>query len=126
MKKITYIIFALIFAGCLISCESTKVVPEDASAAQIIQMGQNAYSSGDYKSSEFYYNTAIDRFGSNPTVYVEAKYELGHIYVKTKNNDKAAAAFNEILDLYNLDTRGQLPGTYKKLAQIGLSKISLK
>lgn len=123
MKKLTYIIFAILFAGIFISCESTKVVPEDATSAQIIQMGQNAYSANHYKDAEFYYATAIDRFGEEPRVYVEATYELGHIYVKTKQYDKASECFNEILKLYELDHSGQLPGTYKKLAQLGLSKI---
>lgn len=123
MKKITYIILALILTGFFISCKSTKVVPEDATAAQIIQMGQNAFSSNKYEEAENYYETAIERFGSDPKVYVEAKYEIGHIYVKTKDYEKASKCFNEIIDLYNLDNRGQLPGTYKKLAQLGLSKI---
>lgn len=123
MKKLIYIFCALLLAGIITSCESTKVVPEEATAAQIIQMGQNAYTSAHYKDAEFFYNTAIDRFGSDPKTYIEAKYELGHIYVKTKNYEKAKACFNEILDLYSLDATGQLPGTYKKLAQIGLAKM---
>ena len=123
MKKITYLFIALIFTGLVISCESTKVIPENATAAQIIQMGQNAYSSGHYTESEECYKTVIERFGDNPTTYIEAKYELGHIYAKTKQYEKAKDCFNEILELYSLDSTGKLPRTYKKLSQLGLSQI---
>jgi len=123
MKKLTVLLIALTTICLCISCKSTKVIPEDATAAQIIQMGQNAYSSNHYEDSENYYKTAIERFGDEINVYVEAKYELGHIYVKTKKYDQAESCFNEILEIYDADGGRTLPGTYRKLAQLGLASI---
>lgn len=122
MKKLLIILTTLITALTLFSCKTIKEIPEDKTSAQIIQMGQNSVSSGDYKSAELCYKTVIERFGSTPQIYVEAQYELGHLYIKQKKYDKAYEIFTEILDLY--DQYGlALPGSYKKLCQIGLSNI---
>lgn len=122
MKKIIFISILLITLN-FISCKSTEVVPEDLTIAQLIQKGQDAYGISDYKSAEVYYLTAIERFGDDTNTYIEVKYELGHLYLKTKDYDKAFAAFTEILELYDYASTGLLPPEYKKLAQIGLSKI---
>lgn len=125
MKK--QLFFAALFAATalLISCRSIKEIPEDKTSAQIIQMGQNSVALEDYKSAEYCYETVIDRYGTDPAVYVEAKYELAHTYLKQKKYDKAYAIFTEILDLY--DRYGTaLPGAYKKLCQIGMNQIPEK
>lgn len=121
MKKL--ILCAAIAATALLtSCRSIKDIPEDKTSAQIIQMGQNCVAASDYKSAEFCYNTVIDRYGTDPAIYVEAKYELAHTYLKQKKYAKAYDAFNEILGLY--DSFGlALPGAYKKLCNIGLNQI---
>lgn len=125
MKK-ALIIFTTLFtalsAATLLSCTTIKEIPEDKTSAQIIQMGQNAVSSGDYKSALLCYQTVIDRFGEDPAIYVEAKYELAHVYSKQKKYEPAYAIYTELLEMY--DEYGiALPASYKKLCQIGLSKI---
>lgn len=122
MKKIILTVLASIF---LISCATLKSVPEDLTAAQIIQMGQNYLVTGDYKSAELCYSTVLERYGTNAATYVEAKYELGNVYYKSRQYDKAYDTFTELLDIYGY-SQGQLPGAYKKLAQIGLDKIPEK
>ncbi len=122
MKKIILTVLASIF---LISCATLKGVPEDLTAAQIIQMGQNYLVTGDYKSAELCYSTVLERYGTNAATYVEAKYELGNVYYKSHQYDKAYDTFTELLDIYGY-SQGQLPGAYKKLAQIGLDKIPEK
>ena len=122
MKKIILTVLASIF---LISCATLKSVPEDLTAAQIIQMGQNYLVSGDYKSAELCYSTVLERYGTNAATYVEAKYELGNVYYKSHQYEKAYDTFTELLDIYGY-SQGQLPGAYKKLAQIGLDKIPEK
>ncbi|MCR5252954.1 MAG: tetratricopeptide repeat protein [Treponema sp.] len=122
MKKIILTVLASIF---LISCATLKSVPEDLTAAQIIQMGQNYLVTGDYKSAELCYSTVLERYGTNAATYVEAKYELGNVYYKSHQYDKAYDTFTELLDIYGY-SQGQLPGAYKKLAQIGLDKIPEK
>ena len=125
MKKLIF--FAALFASSalFISCRTIKSIPEDKTSNQIIQLGQNCTTNKDYSSAEFCYNTVIERYGSDPSVYVEAKYELGHTYLKQKKYDKAYAAFTEVLSIY--DSFGSiLPGAYKKLCNIGLSQIPEK
>ena len=122
MKKL--ITLAAIFAATmfLFSCKTLKEIPEDKTSAQIIQMGQNYVGNGDYKAAEFCYETVIDRYGTAPAIYVEARYELGRIYLAQKKYDKAYSVFNEILDIY--DSYGaMLPGSYKKLCNISINQI---
>ncbi len=121
MKKI-FIVTCIASFFLLFSCASLKSVPQDLTAAQIIQMGQNYLDTGDYKSAELCYNTVLERYGTNASVYVEAKYELGNVFYKSKQYQQAYDTFTEILDIYGY-SQGQLPGAYKKLAQIGLDKI---
>ena len=129
MKK-NYIIItiSLIFTAVLAlsSCRSLPEIPTDLTQAQLIQKGQNAFSAGDYKLAEHYYQTSIQRYGNNTENYIESKYELGHLYIKTKDYDKAQEAFEEILELYEYAAIGDLPASYKKLAEIGMNKIPAK
>ncbi len=125
MKKLTFILSAVFTATLFISCATIKEIPNEKTAAQIIQMGQNSVSAGDYKSALFCYNEAIQRFGTSPSVYAEAKYEVGHVYIKQKKYDKAYETFHELLDLYDSNS-GSIPATYKKLCQIGLQQIPEK
>ena len=125
MKK--FITFAALLAvsALFISCRTLKEIPEDKTSAQIIQMGQNYVGNGDYKSAEFCYKTVIERYGSDPAVYVEGRYELGRIYLTQKKYDKAYDIFTELLALYD-DYATMLPGSYKKLCNISISQIPEK
>ncbi len=123
MKKIIFILVNLTFIATFFSCKTTKEIPENSTSIQMIQLGQDAYDRGNYSDAEYYYKETIERYGSDTATYVEALYELGHIYIKTKKYDNAKTCFDEILNVYELDSQNQLPRSYKKLAQIGLSKI---
>lgn len=122
MKK-SIILTALFMASMLfVSCKTLKEIPEDKTSAQIIQMGQNYVGNGDYKSAEFCYSTVIERYGTNPSIYVEARYELGRVYLAEKKYDKAYSTFTEVLDIY--DRYGtMIPGAYKKLCNISINQI---
>ena len=125
MKRIITFAAIVAAAALFISCRTIKESPEDKTPAQIIQLGQNCIGVSDYKSAVFCYETAIERYGTDPAVYVEAKYELAHTYLKQKKYDKAYEIFDELLDLY--DKYGTaLPGAYKKLCNIGISQIPEK
>ncbi len=122
MKKTALILSALGLMIIMASCSTIKNIPEDKTSAQIIQMGQNAASINSYNNAIYCYETVIERFGTNPSIFVEAKYEIGYVYLKQKKYDKANTAFSEILQLY--DAMGAaLPPAYKKLAEIGMEKI---
>lgn len=124
MKKNIFII--AIFAAFVVffpSCSTVKEIPDDLSAAQLIQLGQDAYGNAQYKNAEMYYSTVISRYGMNTDTYIEAKYELGHLYLKQKYYTAAYSAFKEIVDLYASTAPGTYPGAYSKLAQIEMAKI---
>jgi len=125
MKKLILLSMTLFVSLFLTSCASIKEIPQDKTSAQIIQMGQNAVSSADYSSALFCYETAISRYGNNPNVYAEAKYEQGHVYLKQKKYEKAYETFNELIAMYDYNA-SVLPPAYKKLAQIGINKIPAK
>lgn len=119
-------IFALSSATAFVSCNSTKEIPDDLSAPQLLQKGQVALDSSDYKLAERYFLKTIEQYGDNTDTYIEAKYELGHLYIKTKDYKKAWNALDEILELYSYAAIGDLPPAYKKLAKIEMEKIPAK
>ena len=125
MKKITAVMVTSAVCGVILfaSCRTVKDIPEDLTSTQLIQLGQNAYGSAQYKNAEIYYKTVIARYGIDSSVYVEARYELGHLYLKQKKYAAAYASFKEILDMYASTTPGVLPGAYNKLAEIGMQRI---
>lgn len=125
MKKFITLAALITISMFFFSCQTLKEIPEDKTSAQIIQMGQNYVGNSDYKSAEFCYNTVIERFGSDPAIYVEAKYELGRVYLAQHKYDKAYNNFTEILELYD-SYAASLPGAYKKLCNISLSQIPEK
>ena len=122
MKKLSILVPLFVISTIFISCKTITEIPMEKTSAQIIQMGQNAVTSADYKSAEFCYKTALERFTANPQVLVEAKYELGNVYLKQKKYALAYAEFSQLLELYD-SAPTAYPSAYKKLAQIGISKI---
>lgn len=123
MKKIIILTVLFTFSLSFFSCRTLKEIPEDKTSAQIIQMGQNYVGNGDYKSAEFCYNTVIDRYGSDPSIYVESKYELGRVYLAQRKYEKAYNVFTELLEIYDSGYGMMLPGSYKKLCNISISQI---
>jgi len=108
-----------LFCGCQ---TVPKEISEDLDARQLIQLGQDNYDNNRYKAAEKYFNTVLERFGDDPKHYLEAKYELGHLYLKQKKYSAAYDNFKEILEIYENIPVG-LPGSYKILCGIELAKI---
>ena len=126
IKNRTKIAAAILFTALaltLIGCNSTKNIPDDLSAPQLLQRGQASIDASDYKTAEKYYLKTIEQYGDDTNTYIEAKYELAHLYMKRKKYEKARTALDEILDIYNNAPSGSLPAAYKKLAQIEMAKI---
>lgn len=121
MKKLTIILSTLFILFGISSCATVKEIPSDLTANQLIQLGQKAFEAKNYKASEQYFLATIQRFGTNTNTYIEARYELGHLYITTKQYKKAYHIFKEILAMYEYSY--DLPGAYKKLSLIGLNKI---
>lgn len=126
MKKIIYVLSIFALFAITTSCVSNKEIASDLTAAQIIQLGQNAVDVSDYNHAEKCFIEVIKRYGTNNANYVEARYELGHLFIKTKDYAQAFRAFSEILDMYSTAGIADLPPEFKKLAQIGMTQIPIK
>ena len=124
MKNTIFIASAVLAAFAFLSgCQTVPTeISEDLDARQLIQLGQDSFDNHHYKASEKYFNTVIDRYGDDPKHYLEAKYELGHLYLKQKKYSAAYDNFMEIEEIYKSVPVG-LPGAYKILCGIELAKI---
>ena len=127
IKKAVFVLFLLTIAVISsVSCKSTQEIPEDLSAKQLIQSGQDAFENYKYKLALDYFNAVIDRYGdTDMALYVEAKYEIGHLYMKQKKQKLAKPVFEEILEIYSSVLPGTIPAAYQKLSQIELEKIKI-
>ncbi|MBQ9207269.1 MAG: tetratricopeptide repeat protein [Treponema sp.] len=123
----TFVFSITLFTSLFLSCSSVpKEIPDDLTAQELIQKGQNEFENGRYKASLAYYNAVTERYADTPPVYLEAYYEIGHLYLKQKKYSKAEVIFQDILDIYAQSQPGTLPGSYHKLSQLGLEKIQNK
>ena len=125
MRKIILLTSIITLAAAVLftSCQTVKDIPEDLTAPQLLQRGQAYADASDYKNAEACYLATIDRYGDDTNTYIEAEYELAHLYMKMKKYDKARAVLEEILEIYDYATPGSLPAAYKKLAQIDMEKL---
>lgn len=123
MKSAIKFIIATASAIILASCSTVPKIPADATSTQLIQLGQDALEVSNYTAAETYYNAVIQRYGMDVSAYVEASYELGHMYLKQKKYSQAQAKFTEILDIFANAEIGIVPAAYKKLAKMGMDQI---
>lgn len=123
MKPVIKVISASCAALLFAACYTVPSIPNDATSTQLIQLGQDALEISNYTAAETYYNAVIQRYGMDVSAYVEASYELGHMYLKQKKYSQAKAKFTEILDIFSNAEIGVVPAAYKKLAKMGMDQI---
>lgn len=124
--KHTNIIFIgtmIALAAIAFSCNTNKPIPDDLTAKELIQRGQEAFEKGRTKQSLSYFNAVVDRFGSEPALYVEARYEIGHLYMRNKDYEHAVPVLEELTALYANSPVGTFPAAYDKLAKLELEKV---
>ena len=126
MKLIIRLFLVLTFGIFIASCNTVPKIPDDATSTQLIQMGQDALEISNYTAAETYYNAVIQRYGMDTTTYIEASYELGHLYLKQKRYEEAYQKFDEILVIFSNAEIGTIPASYKKLAEMGMERIPEK
>lgn len=126
MKLTIRLFFVLAFGIFIASCNSVPKIPDDATSTQLIQMGQDALEISNYTAAETYYNAVIHRYGMDTATYIEASYELGHLYLKQKRYEEAYQKFDEILATFSNAEIGTIPASYKKLAEMGIERIPEK
>ncbi|MCI1209382.1 MAG: tetratricopeptide repeat protein [Treponema sp.] len=119
-----FLLAAVLSSTVIFACKSAPVqIPADKTAAELIQDGQDAYTAGNYEAALQYYQAVIDRFGTDTAIYVEARYEIAHLYMKKEEYRKAEPILNEIKEIFYTTQPGILPAAYDKLAEIELAKI---
>lgn len=111
-------------AALFASCNTVPVsVPEDLSAAEIIQKAQEASDKYNYNAARFYYATTRERFGSDPVVAANCMYELAFISYKQGRHEEARRGFEELLAFYARSENETLPSTFRILAVKVLAKL---
>lgn len=121
IKQIASLILLCLF---LFSCTSVpKTAPTDASVEDLTLLAQNSLDVSNYKAAEFYYQTILNRYGSDLSVAVAAEYEIAHIRIKQKKWNDAKERLETILDYYDSDAAEYLAPHYRVLAEIDYAKI---
>lgn len=112
-------LLALFLASAgLSSCASTPpALPEDTSAAVIIQRAQERSDVYDWKGAEFYYRTLLERFPGDPALVCTAEYEIAFTKYKRGDYTGARAGFTALLERYAAPGGESLPQSWKNLAQ---------
>lgn len=119
-------LFCLIILGCLfISCQGVpKDIPQELTVEELTILAQKCFDTSNYKGAEVYYQTIIDRYGTDIKYLISSEYEIAHLYLKQNKNDEAITRLNEVVSYYENTSPGELPPEYLKLAQIDLNKIN--
>ena len=120
-------LIAALFSAFFVACSSVPAeIPEDLTAQELIQKGQDSFERRNYKAALRYYNAVTERYADSPAVYAEASYEIGHLFMKQKKYAQAEEVLQGLLDLYVAAAPGTMPGAYQKLAQLEIDKINEK
>ncbi len=126
-KRTLFLIISAVVLTAFNSCGSVpKNIPENITAQELIQNGQSNFEAGNYKAALIWYNTAVERYADWPSIYIEARYETAHLYMKQKKYNLAKPIFEEIRSMYASAALGTYPASFNKLAEIGLAKIEEK
>ena len=106
------------------SCFSgPSVIPEDLTAMELIQRGQEASDRNRYTASLRYYHAILERFPQDIDSICAAEYEIAFIHYKQKRYETARTLFNQLLERYNIPDEELLPAHFKILSHIVLARI---
>ena len=114
-RKITLFFAAIMLAA---SCATGPVtIPENLTAAELVQRAQEASDRNRYAVSLQYYETILERFPTDMEYVCTAEYEIAFINYKQKKYDLAKTGFNALLNRYNTPDEELLPPQYKVLSK---------
>jgi len=122
--KFKHTIFAVL-AVLAVSCISSGPVniPDDLTAAELIQRGQEASDKNNYNVSIQYYEAILERYPHDIDNVIAAEYEIAFIHYKQKNYTQSKTELYQVLDHYNVPDQELLPAQFKVLSNIVLKKI---
>ena len=108
-----------------VSCASKPItIPEDLTAAELVQRAQEASDRNRYSVSLQYYETILQRFYYDMEYVCAAEYEIAFIHYKQRKYDISKQGFNALLERYNTPDEELLPPQYKILARKILATIA--
>lgn len=118
-------IAALLLAALFATSCATKLppIPEDISAAEIIQRAQERSDAYDWKGAQHYYRALLEKFPADPNLVVTAMYELAFIEYKQGHYDAARAGLTAVLEKYSSPGGSSLPETWKILSEKVMARL---
>ncbi|MDR1174604.1 MAG: hypothetical protein LBK83_03925 [Treponema sp.] len=120
-------ILFILLSVLLFSCAGgPEEIPDDLSAMELIQRGQEASDKNRYGLSLLYYQALLERNRTNSTLVCTAEYEIAFIHYKEKNYDQARDELEALLERYEEEDAETLPPEYRILADIVLKHIDEK
>ncbi|MDA8426425.1 MAG: hypothetical protein M0Z80_09840 [Treponema sp.] len=126
--KLTKALIAAALAGALAlslgACNTVpKTIPQNLTAQQLVQKAQDESDANNYKAALVYYQTLINRYGSDPAFLCEGEYELAFIAYKEGRLADSKAGFEKLLAIYSGPNGDSLPQGYKILGQKILAHV---
>ena len=111
------LLLTLLFMAVALSCTSRQAaIPDDMTAAEMIQRAQEASDRNRYSVSLQYYETILHRFPYDINSICAAEYEIAFIHYKQKKYDIAKTGFNNLLERYNIPDAALLPQQFRILS----------
>jgi len=114
MRKLAIFMLAAGFTlAVLASCASQPpVIPDDISAAELIQRAQEASDKSDWTTAIIYYETARDRYGTDAAILITCEYETAFIHYKQEKYALAEEEFLALIARYEAPEGASLPPSY--------------
>jgi outer membrane protein assembly factor BamD (BamD/ComL family) len=121
-------LLAFVFVAVLLNaCASGPVeIPENLSAAELVQRGQEAADRTRYALSLQYYQAILERFPEDINTAGDicaAEYEIAFIHYKQKLYQEAKTEFTSLLARYDSPDEELLPAKFKILSRKILNTI---
>ena len=120
-----FMMIAFVLCSSLVlACSSTPpAIPPDLGSSQIIQRAQERTDVNDWEGAKVYYRALLERFPNDPSLTLEAMYELAFIEYKQGHYAEARAGMQQVLQRYQAEDADSLPQTWKILAEKVLAKL---
>lgn len=115
-------ILALGLSACA-SVPDAASIPAEMTVGELSQKGQAALDDDNYKAAEVYYQTIIDRYGTDTGTLTAAEFEIAHLRMKKKNWADAKVRLETIIARYESTGGAGLPPEYLVLAKNDLARI---
>jgi outer membrane protein assembly factor BamD (BamD/ComL family) len=127
MKRITpsallAMTLALSLSACASVPDSASIAPE-MTVGELSQKGQAALDDNNYKAAEVYYQTIINRYGTDTGTLTAAEFEIAHLRMKQKNWTDAKTRLETIIARYESTGGAGLPPEYLVLAKNDIARI---